>query len=133
MSNLFSPNSVEKARIEYFQIAWILWIPVVEEIVFRVGVGNFFRKLGSISLGSYFSAIVFALVHSSLSLKNLFSLNFFLPLGPLLLGLIAEFLYLKSDKKVFPIIAFHASCNLSVVVFSMFDARWLTWLRLLYI
>ncbi len=112
---------------------FILWIPLIEELVFRVGVGNLLRKIGGKIWGSYFSALLFSLVHSHPTLLNMLGLKISLPLGPLLLGLVAETLYVFSGKRLGPIIFFHAVCNGTTVLFLLGDARWLNWLNFLYL
>ena len=113
------------------QIAWILAVPLVEEYVFRAGIGDVLRRMGGPLLGSWFSAIVFALVHGQPTFANVMALKVGLPLGPFLLALCCEGLYVKSGR-LLPGVAFHAACNATVVIFAYGDARWLDWLGLLY-
>ncbi len=113
------------------QLVWVLFVPWVEELVFRAGIGDAFRRLGGPLWGSWFSAIVFALVHGQPTLANMMALKVGLPLGPFLLALCGEALYVKSGK-LLPAVAFHAACNATVVLFAYGDARWLDWLGLLY-
>ncbi len=112
--------------------AFIVLIPLVEEIVFRVGFGQFFRKYAGNVWGAYFSALLFALVHTLPTPEKLLTLQIGLPLGPFLLGLCAEWIYIKSSR-LLPIYAFHAVCNATVFIFQHIDARWLDWLGLFYI
>ncbi len=112
--------------------AWILWIPVVEELVFRAGIGGAFRKVsGSALWGAWFSAVTFALVHADPTLSRVAHLELGLPLGPFLLGLLCEGIYVKSGR-ILPVILLHAVCNATPVLFAHGDARWLTWLGFLY-
>lgn len=112
--------------------AFVLVIPLVEEVVFRIGFGSVFRRYGGPIWGAYFSALLFALVHTLPTPEKLFSLQIGLPLGPFLLGLCAEWLYTNSSR-LWPIYAFHAACNGTVLIFQLIDARWLDWLELFYI
>jgi membrane protease YdiL (CAAX protease family) len=113
------------------QIVWILAVPWAEELVFRAGLGDVCRRFGGPVWGSWFSAIAFALVHAQPTVANLLAFKVGLPLGPFLLALCCEALYVRSAK-LLPGVAFHAACNASVVLFAYGDARWLDWLALLY-
>lgn len=112
--------------------AFIVIIPLVEEVVFRIGFGAFFRRYAGVLWGAYFSALLFALVHVLPTPEKLMTLQIGLPLGPFLLGLCTEWIYAKSSR-LLPIYAFHAACNGTVFLFQHFDARWLDWLGLFYI
>lgn len=114
-------------------ILFVVWIPPIEEIVFRVGIGNWLRSRGGLLWGSYFSAILFSLVHGSPSIQNLLQLKIGFPLGPLILGMFNEYLYLISGKKIGPIICFHAVCNATALIFLFTDQRWLEWLGFLFL
>jgi len=113
------------------QWMFILWVPVIEEALFRVGIGGIFRGIGGGWVGGYFSAMVFSLVHSQPTLDRLLAMDVGLPLGPLFLGIICEWLWVKSRSFAVPVV-FHAACNATVAVFISVDPRWLHWLRLLY-
>lgn len=113
------------------QIAWVLWIPFVEEIVFRLGTGAFFRRLGGKIWGSYFSAVVFAVVHTRPTISRIIAMQVGVPLGPLLLGFCCEALFLRYGRLA-PLVLFHAACNATVVIFMVGDGRWLDWLGFLY-
>lgn len=130
LSRLFG----EATRVESHPeiLAFIVIIPLVEEIVFRIGFGSFFRRHAGVMGGAYFSALLFALVHALPTPEKLATLQIGLPLGPFLLGLCTEWIYAKSSR-LLPIYAFHAACNGTVFIFQHFDARWLDWLGLFYI
>lgn len=112
--------------------AMILWVPLVEELVFRVGFGGFFRRSLGPLFGGYVSAVLFALVHGLPTVSSLFRGNLGLPLGPLLLGLCNETLYVKTGR-IGPIYFLHAACNATAVIFRTFDPRWLDWLSWFYL
>jgi membrane protease YdiL (CAAX protease family) len=112
-------------------LAWITWVPLVEELVFRVGLGEAFRRRGGPLWGSWFSAVTFALVHASPTLAHLSSGAIGLPLGPFLLGLCCEALFVTTQR-LWPIVALHAACNATVAIFVWGDQRWLAWLQFLY-
>lgn len=114
-----------------FQPAWILWIPLVEELVFRVGIGAALRRIGPVTWGIWFSALVFALAHSAPTFERMIAGQVGVPLGPFALALICEGLYLKTGR-LLPIVALHAACNATPLVFGVIDARWLDWLGFLY-
>lgn len=115
----------------YPQLAFVLWVPIVEEIVFRAGFGSVFQKYAPGFLGVWFCALLFAWVHTVPTIDSLLQGNFGLPLGPFLLGLICESLRV-TGRSLIPVILFHMVCNGTVVAFSLTDARWMNWLSLLY-
>lgn len=115
----------------YPQLAFVLWVPVVEEVVFRAGFGPFFQKYAPGFWGVWFCALLFAWVHTLPTLGNLIQGNVGLPLGPFLLGFICEYLRLVG-RSLIPVVLFHMVCNGTVVAFSLLDARWMNWLSLLY-
>jgi membrane protease YdiL (CAAX protease family) len=125
-------ESTSSAGIGFASIAWVLWIPVIEEIVFRGAVSRFFITKFGLYSGAWFSALVFALVHSQPTFANLFAGNIGVPLGPFLLALICEFLVFRVGR-LWPAMIFHAACNATPIIFGYFDSRWLDWLRMLYI
>ena len=93
------------------QLAALLWIPVVEECVFRKGVGSWLRQQsGSVFWGSYLSVLLFSFLHVSPTVRHLMEGKMGFPLGPLLLGAVCEFLYVSTGK-LGPGIFFHAICN----------------------
>ncbi len=120
------------AGISFSQLAWITWIPVVEELVFRVGIGNFFRNRWPFVLATYLAVLTFSLAHSLPTIDRILSLEISAPLGPLVLGIFCELIYVVSGK-ISHAIALHSACNATVVIFSILDARWLDWLGLLYL
>jgi membrane protease YdiL (CAAX protease family) len=112
-------------------VAWIVWIPVVEELVFRAGLGSAFRRwLGGL-WGAWFGATLFALVHAAPTVAHLIEGRLGLPIGPFLLGLGCELLFAATGR-LGPVVALHAACNATVVVFALGDDRWLDWLGFLY-
>lgn len=112
-------------------IAWVFWIPVVEELTFRVGFGNFFRKRYGIMLGAYLSAILFAFVHTLPSVDKIAAGAIGIPLGPFFLAMANEFIVVSTGR-LKPAILLHMACNASVPIFLYFDPRWLKWLSALY-
>jgi membrane protease YdiL (CAAX protease family) len=111
--------------------AWVTWVPIIEELVFRVGIGQYMRRVGGVFWGSWFSAVTFALVHASPTLAKLSVLEIGLPLGPFFLGLACEALFVRTGK-LWPVVLLHVVCNATVPLFSLLDDRWLGWLSLLY-
>lgn len=122
---------VQAGDASAFPWAWITWVPLVEELVFRVGIGSAFRQQGGVLWGSWFSAITFALVHGAPTLNKVATLSIGLPLGPFLLGLLCEALFVATGR-IWPLILLHAACNASAPLFLQGDQRWLEWLRFLY-
>jgi membrane protease YdiL (CAAX protease family) len=113
------------------QLAFILWIPFVEELVFRAGIGAALQKYAPGIWGMWFSALIFAWVHTSPSLSGLLAGQMGLPLGPFFLGIICEYLRVAGGSLV-PAIIFHMVCNSTVVAFTLVDPRWMDWLSWLY-
>jgi membrane protease YdiL (CAAX protease family) len=107
--------------------AFVLWIPIVEELVFRYGIGSWARQRLGPFWGAYVSAVVFAMAHGNGEWNQLA-----LPLGPLLLGLCCEWLYHASGR-ITAAMALHTACNASGWIFAAFDDRWLDWLQALYL
>lgn len=119
------------ASVPSIRWAWILWVPIIEELFFRVGLGTTFRSWAGPLWGAWFSAIVFALAHAAPTIANLTAGKVGLPIGPFLLALACEALLVKTGR-ILPAIALHAACNATVVIFAATDARWLSWLGFLY-
>ena len=117
----------------YMAFVIVLWVPVVEEILFRRGFGLAFREWAGPLWGGYFSAIFFAIAHAQPTFQSVLHEGIGISLGPLLLGFCVEFLYSLGQYLLGPCIALHAACNFSAVAFQMIDPRWLDWLSLLYI
>lgn len=111
-------------------LVFILWIPIVEEIFFRLGLGRFLRKVAGDKLAVYGTALAFAMLHSGLIAFDFESVG--VPLGPFLLSVACEILFIKTGRLCYSIL-FHMSCNSTVLVFTAWDARWLEWLNFLYI
>lgn len=132
ISRHFSGSPTDLPQLSLGPLAWYLWIPVVEEIVYRVGFGAGLRRFMGPLVGGYWTAVCFSLAHSVPTLDRLLSLQWSLPLGPFLLGLACEWVYQKSRRRIFAPIILHSACNLTSVVFSAADSRWLDWLAPLY-
>lgn len=121
----------ERLPLPWEQLAFVLWIPIIEETVFRAGIGRWLRGRLGWMMGAYVSALVFAFVHSEPTLSRVMDGHVGIPLGPLLLGLACEVLYAYSGKLRAPI-ALHMACNATPAIFASLDARWLVWLGALY-
>lgn len=81
--------------------------------------------------GAWLSATLFALVHTAPTIIHLSEGRFGLPLGPFLLGLSCEFLFTMTGR-LMAVVALHAACNSTALLFSLGDDRWLNWLDFLY-
>lgn len=112
-------------------LAWILWVPVVEEVVFRGGVFAALRRFCATVWAAWFSAIIFALAHAGPTLTRLLSGDVGVPLGPFFLGLLTAALYARTGR-LLPAVLLHAACNATPLIFAALDARWLDWLGFLY-
>ncbi len=110
----------------------VLWIPLVEEVVFRLGWSLMFVVLAGPWWGAYFSGILFAMVHTDLSFSSVLAGGaFHLPLGPLFLGWSCEIL-LRASRSFLAIVLLHMACNTTPIIFALLDVRWLDWLAALY-
>ncbi len=127
----FVGNAVPSTVDWSTQLAFVLWIPIIEELVFRAGIGASLQRYAPGVWGIWFSALIFAWVHTAPSLSGILSGQMGLPLGPFFLGLICEYMRVAGGSLV-PAIIFHMVCNSTVVFFSLFDARWMDWLSWLY-
>jgi len=112
--------------------AAVIWVPLVEEFVFRAGIGAVYRRLSQPIWAAWFAALVFALVHANPTWSNLVQGQVGLALGAFLLGLCCEYLMMKTGR-ILPCIAFHSACNATVMIFGILDKRWLDWLAPLYL
>ncbi len=119
--------SLEQLSID--DLWFVTLIPIVEEVLFRGHVSRLLRSRHGVYLGCYLSGIFFALLHNPFSFLEL---SWGIPLGPLLLAWLCDFLYLKSKHICFSIF-FHASCNASAMIFQSMDPKWLEYLHLLYL
>ena len=128
---LMPDETVRKGVIPLQHIAWVFWIPVVEELVYRVAIGSLFRNVGGVFFGGYVSAMVFAFVHTMPTYDKLIAGQVGIPIGPFVLGICCESLLIVSDR-VGPSIALHMACNATVPIFLWLDSRWLNWFEILY-
>ncbi|MES2743857.1 MAG: CPBP family intramembrane glutamic endopeptidase [Bdellovibrionota bacterium] len=120
-----APASTASTQYEWWEIlGLVLWVPVIEEFVFRralfVWLSQRFPKFWSL----YLSALVFALAHSSPP-------TFIPPLGPFLLGLLAAWSYQSTQRLLAPILL-HSVCNGSAILFACYAPGWLDRLSWLY-
>ncbi len=111
--------------------AWLVWVPIAEEVVFRAGIGQSLRLQAPRMWAAWFSAAIFALVHAHPTLAHVIAGEVGLATGPFLLALCCEALVAWSGS-ILPAILLHAACNATVVVFQTVDERWLRWLDFLY-
>lgn len=112
-------------------ICFIIWIPIVEELVFRVGIGRLYRNIGGSLWGAYFSAVTFAFVHSIPTVGRIAAGDIGVLPTHFALGLVCEWLYIKTNR-VSVNIAFHIACNSVGPLFMLLDSRWLSWLGFLF-
>ncbi|MFW7382063.1 MAG: type II CAAX prenyl endopeptidase Rce1 family protein [Oligoflexus sp.] len=110
----------------------LLLIPIIEELVFRFGLGNLLKRILGSFWGGYFSILLFAWVHILASAPSELSNYLILPLGPLLLGLTCEVLWQRSQKILVPILL-HIAANMTALIFHYGDPSWLTKLGSFYL
>ncbi len=130
-----TPNSLPTGVPQQFRLppwSFVLWIPWVEEIVYRVGLGGLYQRYFPGWIGIWFSSILFSLVHRPLDLESLLTGNIGFPLGPFLLGIVCGWAYRWTGNLWNPV-AIHAACNSTVMIFTVVDPRWLDWLQVLYL
>ena len=122
---------VDDKQWVYF-LASFLWIPPIEELVFRGGIGRILRpKIGPL-WGAWFSAIIFTMAHGTPTAQRIINGQVGFALGAFLLGICCEgLLYLTGS--LLPGIALHAACNATVMIFGVINPRWLDWLGPLYL
>lgn len=125
--------SPEYARggIPLRQYLFVIWIPLIEEIVFRFGLGRWFRFTIGNLWGGYCAALCFSYAHAFPTVAKIMAGNIGIVLSPLLLGFACEYLFVKS-KSILPGVALHMACNATVLLFLVFDQRWLAWLKFFY-
>jgi membrane protease YdiL (CAAX protease family) len=111
----------------------ILAVPIGEEIVFRGIIGVRLRQKLGVWTGAYLSALFFAWIHTMPTLEALAEANTGVFLGPFFLGIICEFLVVKTKGSLLAAISFHMICNATGPIFAWIDARWLKWLGILYL
>ncbi len=116
----------------FWWLGTVLLAPTLEELVYRGLVSPRLRDDCGNLAGSYFAAVLFAWVHTGPTLAGILAGHpGGVPLGPLLLALIADWLYLEF-RSIWVPVAFHAACNATPAVFGALDPRWLRWLGELY-
>lgn len=133
MASLFSRWVIHGAPqpLPAGELAWILYVPLVEEIVFRGGITSVFSRFAPHIWAAWFSSMTFALVHADPTASRLMMGKVGLAIGPFLLGLSCEVL-VRLTGRLLPGILFHAACNATVWIFAKIDPRWLDWLGILY-
>ncbi|MEN9835961.1 MAG: Type prenyl endopeptidase Rce1-like [Pseudomonadota bacterium] len=122
---------VDREKLWYFA-ASILWIPVIEELVFRGSVSQLLKQKVPPFWASWFSALIFTLVHGTPTLERILSGQLGFALGAFLLGICCEALVYFSGS-LLPAVALHAACNATVMIFGVINPRWLDWLGPLYL
>ena len=93
-------------------VASCLLIPLVEECFFRGVMSAFLRKHFPAIASSISSVLLFGAMHATQSV----------PLGPLLLGGICEYLRYREKSLLGPIL-FHSAANFTVIIFLWIDIR----------
>lgn len=120
---VFFPRELEP-QVQYNPryILWITWIPVVEELFFRMGVTPFIYRyiLKHRFWSAYFSVVLFSWIHSLPNWERLSAGSGGLVLGPFILGIFCELIY-DSSGKILPAIFLHSSCNFAVLILQWSD------------
>ena len=109
-----------------------LWIPIVEELVYRKFFSFILVDKDHVLWSCYLSGLFFALNHHLLNITELPINIISLPVGPFLLGVICQYLVLYSGS-IIGAVFFHFACNMTVYIFMYNDNRWLNWLSYLYL
>ncbi len=108
-----------------------IWVPLIEELIFRRGVGRLLKQRAGFWLGIYLASLIFALAHTGFPSGGSWTEMSAPPLGPFLLSLACELLYWRSQSLLGPLLL-HAACNATPLIFLLLDPRWLDWLQVLY-
>ena len=114
-----------------YTVATVLIIPLVEEIVFRMGVTPFVSRFVGGWWALWFSAIIFSVAHTQPSWERVVGFQIGLPIGPFLLAICCDII-VKRWGRIWPAVLFHSSCNATVYVFAKYNPSWLTHLGGLY-
>lgn len=114
-----------------YTVATVIVIPIVEEIVFRLGVTPFISRFVGGWWALWFSAIIFSVAHTHPSWERVIGLKIGLPLGPFLLAICCD-LIVKRWGRVWPAVLFHSACNGTVYIFAKYNPSWLNHLGNLY-
>jgi membrane protease YdiL (CAAX protease family) len=125
------PNDISAtlATKTFFFAALI--VPMVEEVVFRLGVFRLLPAHLSPLAKVTYSALVFACAHGRYG-EQWFIPPAGLPIGPLLLGLSCGAVFALSGR-LMPAILLHAVCNATGFVYPLvLDDEQFSWLRWLY-
>jgi membrane protease YdiL (CAAX protease family) len=128
---IFFSNQLEDVRptVRAYSLIEILglcvWIPLIEEILFRRFLSSWIElKLDGL-WGIYVSGLLFSLAHTAPP-DNLWP-----PLGPFLLGCACTWAYRVSGRIGAPVLL-HAACNASAILFAIYAPSWLEMLSWLY-
>ncbi len=130
-SRAFSPG-LDFGAVTGSDLAWVFWVPLAEEAVFRIGLGRIFTGILPGLWGNWYAALTFSLAHGSVTFDGLMRGDLGGSLGPFLLGLICQAMVTRL-KSIWPGVFIHMACNCTAVVFKVIDPRWLTWLGVFYV
>lgn len=107
-------------------------IPLIEELVFRFGLGDQLKRFFGQFWGGYFSILLFAWVHILAIPAMDFMQYLTVPLGPLLLGLTCEIFWQRTRNLLIPILL-HIAANMTALIFHYGDPTWLERLGSFYL
>ena len=123
-------------------LAWqligsIVFVPLAEEVLFRGALTNilFHYSLAPRWLVSYLSALTFSLLHQQISFNMLRDGALLVPIGPFILGLLCEYLTVRSGSLFYAVCA-HGISNALVAClaakFPEMTAATISWLYQLF-
>ena len=98
-----------------YEVSFVLWVPLVEEWIFRFGLFGLLRRFLNEVCLIWVSAILFSFQHSWPTLERVFAGHVGLVGGPLLLGFLLSWIYLKTYN-LGVCILFHGMANLLMIV-----------------
>ena len=131
LASIAADNVVVSKVISWSDIGlFLLWIPVVEELFFRLGLRRLTDRFASPFLSAYGVSLVFAALHTNMARFDFSQPS--LPIGPFLLSMCSELL-LKKSGSIWFCVVFHSACNATVFIFELIDPRWFTWLDFLFL
>lgn len=111
----------------------VIWVPIAEEIVFRMGILTALaRRFRNPAMIVYLGALIFMLVHGTLSASGLYVPSLHPAGGAFLLGLLTGFIFIESRQQLAPAIFLHAACNATGYIFPWFSPDLIEPIRWLY-
>lgn len=110
----------------------VILVPVAEEVLFRLALGDLWKRFWGRFWGGYGSILFFSYLHMLPSWSQLPELPRGIPLGVLLMSVVSEWLIQKTSRVSLSIL-WHACLNATAVFIGVWDPRWLDILPSLFL